>query len=89
MDYVCKGWGTVYRYSLRAETLSSSDLGTYRTYGILAYRWDKDRWICCAALSDVSPSRTRVQDLVDRCSVGQLDPIHLPDVVTDFLNSVT
>lgn len=38
-----------------------------------------------AFVSDVSTDRAAVEQLARRCTEGQLDPIHLLDVVEDAL----
>ena len=62
---------------LYCEELSS----TYRTYGIAAVQ-NGER---IAFVSDASPDRASVEELVRRCNKYSLDPIHLIDVVEDLL----
>lgn len=37
------------------------------------------------SVSDLSPDVQLVEGLVERCNSQELDPIHLKDIVTDFL----
>lgn len=65
------------RYSCFRERKHDDEYGYYVTYGILL---DGE-----VAVSDLCLDGRRVRDLVDLCNEGDLDPIHLPDVVEDFL----
>lgn len=57
----------------------------YRTYGIAVVMSDKgDR----QEYHNISKERSAVFDLVKMCNELLLDPIHLKDVVEDFLISV-
>ena len=61
----------------------------YISYGIAAYA---DAETCVAKyviayVPDVSTNRSAVESLVQRCNILGLSPIHLVDVVEDFLNS--
>ena len=61
------------------------DCGNTRSYGIaLVAEYDGS---CEVLLSFVDLSRNSyaVDILVERCNRLQLDPIHLPDVIDDFL----
>ena len=65
------------KYYIFEEELFQEDLSKYRTYGIYA---SDDRKI-----SDVSLDYDRLEDLVQRMNEGELHPIHLMDVIEDFL----
>lgn len=63
---------------------------TYKTkqaertaYGIAAYAQDSNT--CIAHLHDVSPDKASISALVSLCNHLQLSPVHLDDVVEDFL----
>ena len=63
---------------------------TYKTkraeriaYGIAAYA--EDEQTCIARLHDVSSDKNTRAELVSLCNRLQLSPIHLHDVVEDFL----
>lgn len=80
----------IFRYALISEKLFSSELGRYRSFGIRAFRiraFQKTEcgWREVAFVSDVSTDRAAVEQLARRCTEGQLDPIHLLDVVEDAL----
>lgn len=69
------------RYSCFKERKHDNEYGDYITYGILL---DGE-----VAVSDLSLDGVRVRDLVARCNEGNLDPIHLPNVIEDFLGEST
>lgn len=64
------------------EELCSPELGTYVSYGIRAISASGEE---AAFVSDVSLDFAFVQKLADLCTSGQLSPIHLRDVVEDFI----
>ena len=75
----------IFRYALISEKLFSSELGRYRSFGIRAFQKTECGWREVAFVSDVSTDRAAVEQLARRCTEGQLDPIHLLDVVEDAL----
>lgn len=75
----------IFRYALISEKLFSSELGHYRSFGIRAFQKTECGWREVAFVSDVSTDRAAVEQLARRCTEGQLDPIHLLDVVEDAL----
>lgn len=68
------------------QHLFHPDIGEYVSYGIIAVRLFRIRKQI-AFVADVDPSAYRVFILAFRCTLCQLDPIHLMDVVEDFLCS--
>lgn len=68
------------RYSCFKERINDPELGNYTTYGI--------RLRITITVSDLSLDRKRVKHLVKLCNQGDLDPIHLPEIVEDFLSEV-
>lgn len=72
------------RYLLLEDIVTSSEK-TYRTYGIAeAYFEEVDR----EEYHDICTDREAVSALVEKCNELSLEPIHLKDVVEDFLISV-
>lgn len=73
-------------YGLTKETYT---LGAIErtAYGIAAYSDSKDDGTATviARICDLSWDRERVKQLVKRCNRLRLSPIHLHDVVEDFL----
>lgn len=53
------------------------------TYGIAAYAEDKQT--CITKLHDITSDKNALAELVSLCNRLQLSPIHLHDVVEDFL----
>lgn len=77
----------MFRYTLRKENLFNPDIGCYISFGIAAFEETDSGWVHCAFVSDVSTDHDAVLDLVRRCNKHQLSPIHLWDVIEDFLNA--
>ena len=64
------------------ELLYSEELSrVYVSYGIKAVSGGET----LALISDISTVRTEVEELVRKCNKYSLDPIHLIDVIEDFL----
>lgn len=61
---------------------------TYLSYGIAAYvdAETSEAKQVIAHMPDVSPNRSALEPLVQMCNMLGLSPIHLVDVVEDFLN---
>ena len=70
-----------YCYVPIQQTIKSEDLGTYISYGI-SVRAVEDEII---RVSDVSTEYDTVARLAQRCTENELDPIHLGEVIEDFL----
>ena len=77
----------MFRYTLRKENLFNPDVGCYISFGIAAFEETDSGWVRCAFVSDVSTDDKAVLELVQRCNEQQLFPIHLLDVIVDFLNA--
>lgn len=72
----------MYRYVPFKEKLHSDELGTYISFGIKVF----DSLNCLiTSVSDVSTNEAFVQDLCEKCTLHQLHPIHLLDVIEDNL----
>ncbi len=71
-------------YCIIEENLFSNDLGSYKTYGILAIGKSTNKQVE-HFVSDVSPDRERLAAFVDLCNKQKLDICHLHDAVEDFL----
>lgn len=67
------------------QQLYQEDLGNYISYGIAAWRFPALRLSPCIFISDVTLNRRVVVRLCRQCTVGQLDPRQLEDVVEDFI----
>ena len=75
-----------YIYKVTKESHWHSDIGYYVSYGIYV-----DYTINSKAnhifISDVSVDYEKVKRLAEHCTVHQLEPCHLKEVIEDFLNS--
>ena len=69
----------MYRYISVSEELSSPYLGRYRSFGIAGH------WQVVCKVSDVSTDPVFVENLAARCTAGQLEPVHLMDIIEDAL----
>ena len=67
------------------EQLHQAELGDYISYGIAAWKLPALTRKPCAFVSDVSLDKKQAARLSWRCTVGQLDPRQLMDVVEDFI----
>lgn len=69
------------RYEIETKILPDENGREYVGYGIKVYDGNK----LINAASDISLNYDEVKRLCDRLNECELDPIHLPDVVEDFL----
>ena len=67
------------------QFLYSPDNGRYCSYGIAAVSLTALHCEIVLFVSDISGDRSFVADLAQRCTHGQLDPIHVQDVIEDSL----
>ena len=58
------------------------------TFGIALFTRNGNRSKLIKAIPDLSTDRMAVEKLVGLCNDLQLDPIHLDDVVEDFLTGM-
>ena len=64
------------------EHLYSDEIGSYTAFGIRSYdSLNKESF----SVSDVSVSRSVVLKLCINCTVHQLEPIHLLDVIMNYI----
>ena len=75
----------MYQYLPIEEQLFSADLGDYHSFGIVAFKICGGKRQQEAFASDVSTDRDFVEELAERCTAAQLDPIHLKDIVLDSI----
>lgn len=71
-----------YRYALLKTTFDSIE-----SFGIAVVCDCDDGAILIDTYSDISFDRERIVTLIEQCNSEDLDPIHLPYVVEDFLIS--
>ena len=74
-------------YEVVGEPQTSGD-STCISYGIAAYidAATNNTKNVIAYVRDVTPNKTEIEDLVQKCNAFGLSPIHLVDVIEDFLN---
>ena len=71
-----------YRYALLKTTFDSIE-----SFGIAVVCDCDGGSILIDTYSDISFDWERIVTLIEQCNSEELDPIHLPDVVEDFLIS--
>ena len=69
------------RYEIEVKNLTDENGKEYVAYGIKVY----DGGELINTVSDISLNYDEVKRLCDRLNECELDPIHLTDVVEDFL----
>ncbi len=69
-----------YYYALVDSTLKNR-----RSFGIAAVVDDEDCMNILESYIDLSSNRTAVDELVKLCNELELELVHLPDVISDFL----
>ncbi len=67
------------------QQLYQEDLGIYTSYGIAAWELPTMHRAPCIFVPDVTPDRRAAVLLSRQCTVGQLDPKQLKDVIEDFI----
>ena len=72
----------MFRYVPIQESLNTAELGEYRSYGIGALN---ERHEVVTFVSDVSTDPKTVAQIAALCTVGQLDPGQLKDVVLNTI----
>ena len=77
---------TTTTYGVSVEKYSLGDT-TRVSYGIVAYAGSKNDGIASivASVRDISNNKTRMEQLADLFNRMELSPIHLNDVIADFL----
>ena len=69
-------------YSVVGEELVSEDGIKYNGYGIRVEEDDRE----IVFISDVTDEREALEALVRRCNDGELEAIHIYEIVEDFLS---
>jgi len=72
----------VVQYIMVEERLNHPNLGEYLSFGIAALQNGEQ----IILVSDISTNKNDVLKLAERCSKEKLSPVHLYDVVEDYLN---
>lgn len=72
----------MYQYLTIRQTLLSNELGIYKTFGINVVNRTGETVF---TIPDVSPSREFAENLCRICYENQLSPIHLINIIEDFI----
>ena len=76
----------VCQYIVTSQTYTDSN-GSRIGYGIAAMEHNGDEVAMLAHVDDISSDKSAVGELARRCTRSRLDPVHLTDVVLDFIES--
>lgn len=68
-------------YKIRQDQLKDEDIGRYISYGIDVV----ENEAVLRSVKDITTDEARLSGLVDLCNKLQLSPVHLDDVIEDFL----
>ena len=72
-------------YQVVEERFYDADIGKYISFGLIVLYTTYGEYREIMKVSDISTDRERVELLADRCRRYQLHPIHLMDVIEDFI----
>lgn len=75
------------QYEIFTEMLDDPSIGKYLTYGIVGYEMVNKNRKELIRVSDVSTDKNKVENLISLCNKERLDPVHIYDVIEDFLYS--
>ena len=78
-----------WEYHIIAERCIHPDIGVYRSYGIHAFEIIGKLIRPIAQMHDITTIQEEVETLVQLCNAYQLSPVHLPDVVADFIEKTS
>ena len=70
-----------YRYLPQSQKLKNDEGEEYTAYGIKVLSGEKE----ITAISDLSANYEEIRLLCNSCTENGLDPIHIYDVIEDFL----
>lgn len=73
----------MYLYIPVKQNLSNSDIGNYISYGIRCIEIKTGQAKQSAFISDISVDFSFAAELALKCTLGQLSPCHLADIVED------
>jgi len=72
----------MYHYVLRCDRLFSEDIGSYVAYGLDVL---DETHTCISTIRDITTDKAALAHLVELCNSLQLSPVHIHDVVEDFV----
>ena len=78
-----------WEYHIIAERCIHPDIGVYRSYGIHAFEVTGNHIRPVTQIHDITSIQTEAETLVQLCNAYQLSPVHLSDVVADFIEKTS
>lgn len=74
------------RYVVFKEKLCSEDIGVYETFGIKSTSFDEGEKF---SFSDISVDEAEVTKLCEKCNELDVSPVHMTEIIEDFILNVT
>ena len=74
-----------WEYHIVAERCTHPDIGVYRSYGIHAFEVIHNHIRPVTQIHDITTDQEHAETLVQLCNKHQASPVHLKDLVQDFL----
>lgn len=74
-----------WEYHVISERYSHPDLGVYRSYGIHAFETTGMHIRPVACVHDITTIQAQAEHLAELCNRYQLSPVHLDDIIADYL----
>ena len=71
-----------------AENVYRNGDDTIKSYGVAVGNESDGETIILTSISDISSDIKQIERLVDICNRLRLDPVHIQEVVSDFLANV-
>ena len=75
----------MFLYRCVPQEMTLPDIGPTLTFGLAAFQRTADGWQPLRLVPDVSVNASLVDELAIRCTVNQLDPSQMDDVVEDAI----
>lgn len=77
-----------WEYHIIAERCNHPDIGTYRSYGIQVFETTGIHISPATSIHDVTTIQAQAEQLTELCNHYQLSPVHLYDVIEDYLAKI-
>lgn len=74
------------RYVVFKEKLYSEDIVVYETFGIKSTSFDEREKF---SFSDISVDEAEVTKLCEKCNELDVSPVHMTEIIEDFILNVT
>lgn len=75
----------MYKYFVKKETTNNPEIGIYTSYGIKITFVDKQKTKNIQYIPDVFLDENLANKFADLCTINNLEPVHIYDVIEDAL----